>query len=759
MKPDYESLLNQSQYQAVSTSAQHVRIIAGAGSGKTRVLTYRIAFLISEFHIDPSHILAVTFTNKAAETMKTRVGDIVPGAASYLTVCTFHSFCARFLRSEAGHIGYPAGFNIFDEDDVEKLVKNVAADFGYKKGDGIVKTAIHYIDKQKTKGRYPDDIAIGRDSFEQEKECLKIFREYEERKTAMVCLDFDDLILRTIQILEENPNVRARWSSRYTHILVDEYQDTNDVQYKLLKFLCTPMTSITVVGDPDQTIYTWRGANQGIILNFPIEFAPCEDIVLDRNYRSTKNILDKANNLISYNKKRVPKKLYTEGEPGSEVTVKKCETPEDEARYVAGQIIEIAGAKFPVTYSDIAVLYRSSYLTRSLEREFASQGIPYRIYGGLRFYQRKEVKDLLAYFRLLVNDYDDVSLERIINVPKRGIGEASLATLKKEARAIGLPLYSYCKEIHEKEDTELSPRVQAQIIAMVAKMEETKKALKENLEVYASILKKFVTDLHYYEYIAEDQAVDEDRVGNVNALFDDIAHYVSAHPESTFEEYLQNIALYTSQDDLSDGNYVSLMTIHVAKGLEFNNVFIFGMNEGSFPSYRAEMDQGKDGIEEERRLAYVAITRAKKRLFMTCNEGYSFATDSRSKPSQFFAEAGLKFPVERGRFSESGNSYGGYKSKRNSWRTVGFDDDPFFSDGPNYDPFESPKAPEPEEPKSNGIIWVPGDRLNHQKFGDGTVREVVNDTIIVVKFDDGSTRTLMGTHHMLSKLPKEGAQA
>ena len=758
MKTDYASLLNPSQFEAVSTSAQHVRIIAGAGSGKTRVLTYRIAYMIEVMGIDPSHILAVTFTNKAAETMKARVAKIVPQAANFLSVSTFHSFCARFLRVECAAIGYPRGFNIFDEDDVEKLIKDIAVERGHKKGDQIVKQTISYIDHKKTKGLYPEDVTISREAFEGEKECLEMYFIYEERKTAMVCLDFDDLILKTNQILVDNPIIRERWARRFTHILVDEYQDTNDVQYKLLKLLTMPSTSITVVGDPDQTIYTWRGANQQIILNFPIEFAPCQDVVLDQNYRSTKNILDRANELIAHNKKRVPKNLFTAEGEGSEVTPKRFNDANEEARWVVNKIVEIAGAQFPVNYRNIAVLYRSSYITRPFEAEFASQGVPYRIYGGLRFYQRKEVKDVLAYFRLLVNDRDDVSFERIINVPKRDIGQSSVAKIKEEAAGAHLSLYSYCKEIHEHPETEVPTKALTQLMILISKMEETKKQLKENLEVYATILQKFISDINYYEYIAEDESVDEDRVGNVNALFDDITHYVSDHPESTFEEYLQNVSLFSAQDDLADGNYVSLMTIHVAKGLEFDNVFIIGLNEGAFPSFRAETEGGRDGVEEERRLAYVAITRAKKNLFMTCNSGYSFVTDSRTAPSQFFKEAGLKFPSDP--FSRPSYS-SGYSSKPKSrWRTVGFDDDPFFSDGPSFDPFDTPAAPPvKEEPKDNGIAWKVGDRLNHQKFGDGTVVEIISDSIIQVLFDDGQKKALLGSHHMLSKIPGKGASA
>ena len=763
MATDYPSLLNDSQYEAVSTASQYVRIIAGAGSGKTRVLTYRIAYLLEMMGADPRGILAVTFTNKAAQEMKERVAKIIGNSARYLFVSTFHSFCAKFLRVESHHIGYPAGFTIFDEEDVEKLVKNICVAKGYKKSDPIIKESIHYIDAKKTRGQYPEDIASSKGMYADEKERLEIYAKYEEEKRAMLAMDFDDLILLTLLILENFPDVRMKYQRKFQHVLVDEYQDTNDVQYRLLKLLVSPTTNLYVVGDPDQTIYTWRGANQGIILNFPSDFAPCHDIVLARNYRSTKTILDTANRLISHNKKRVPKDLFTQSGLGDPIVAKKFDSAEEEAHFVVEEISRYARKETPVNYRNIAVLYRSSYLTRPFESEFAHTGIPYRIFGGLRFYQRKEVKDVLAYFRLLLNPLDDVAFERIINVPKRGIGDTSVQTIREEASALGLSLCSYCAEIERHPESALSRRVIGALMLLVSKMEFTKNELKENLEAYSEVLRKFITDIGYIPYIVEDQGIDEDRAGNVNALFDDITQYIKENPESTFDEYLQNISLLTSQDDMNDGNYVSLMTVHVAKGLEFDHVFIIGLNEGTFPSYRSQMEKGDDGLEEERRLAYVAITRAKKTLCLTTNSGYSYTTDSRAIPSEFFAEAGISFPKENPFRSNYG---GGYRSRNNGWRTVGFGDrnnnNSFFSDGDAIDPFESHTVVEEPKPEitDNGVKdWQMGDRLHHDKFGDGAVVEIIDASIIVVLFDDGSKKTLLSSHPMIHRIAKKGAQA
>ena len=759
MATDYLSSLNPAQRKAVTTENQHVRIIAGAGSGKTRVLTCRVAYLIEHFGVDPSRILAVTFTNKAAGEMHDRVAYLVPEAAMFLTVSTFHSFCARFLRREAGAIGYPSTFNIFDEDDQEKLVKNIASDKGLKKSDPLVKLALMYIRDQKGKGNYPEDISLSKGGYANEQECLAFYAEYEKKKRAMLSFDFDDLILQTVAILKGNEKIREKWRRRYSHILIDEFQDTNNQQYDLIKLLMTPETNLYVVGDPDQTIYTWRGANQEIILAFPRNFPDFEDIFLNQNYRSTQNILSAANSLIGFNKKRVPKDLFTEQGNGEAVTVKRFNDANEEAKWVIEKIESIAEDG---DYSRIAVLYRSSYLTRPFESEFASHGIPYRIFGGLRFYQRKEVKDVLAYFKLLLNPLDDVSFERIVNVPKRSIGESTVEKIRNHAERAGLSEYQFCQNIEDYDADDLPSRAINQLTVLIAKMEACKKRLAENLEVYGAVLRDFITDLGYYEFITEDQGVDEDRAGNVNALFDDINHFISSHPDSTFEEYLQNVSLLTSQDDMNEGNYVSLMTIHVAKGLEFENVFIIGMNEGSFPSARSQEERGGDGMEEERRLCYVAMTRAKKQLFMTCNSGYSYVTDNHAVPSQFFKEAKLEFPKTLN-YHSYGNPYQSKREKVTWSNSKGgrYSDVSFFSDGDAISPFEEKKKKEtPPTPSGNGIHdWAVGDRCMHDKFGPGTVKELISADILIVLFDSGEKKTMLGTATMMHRIHKKGGEA
>ncbi|MCQ2772428.1 MAG: UvrD-helicase domain-containing protein, partial [Bacilli bacterium] len=416
---DYKSLLNERQYEAVSTSSQYVRIVAGAGSGKTRVLTYRIAYLISEMNVYPNEILAITFTNKAAGEMADRAAKLVDEILGYtprLNISTFHAFCSRFLRIEAGAIGFPTSFTIYDEDDRNKLLKNIGVEMGFKKGDSFIKEASQYIGRNKTKGLYPEDITIKFEKFPNEKKCLEFYRLYEQRKNSMLAMDFDDLMLRTIQILDNFPDIREKWRSRYDHILVDEFQDTNDVQYKLMKLLMRADTCLYVVGDPDQTIYTWRGANQDIMLGLERNHENVETIVLNENYRSTKKILDAANHLIAHNKKRIPKDLFTNAAEGEYIQATSQPKPEDEANWVASKISQISrehrNEKGEPIFNNIVVLYRSSYLTRPFESAFKDRQIPYKIYGGLRFYERMEVKDLLAYFNLMLNPKDNIAFER-----------------------------------------------------------------------------------------------------------------------------------------------------------------------------------------------------------------------------------------------------------------------------------------------------------------------------------------------------------
>ena len=733
----YLNELNERQYDAVTTPSQHVRVVAGAGSGKTKVLTYRIAYLIKEMDVCPWNILSFTFTNKAANEMKKRTINIVPEASGHLIIKTFHSFAAMFLRREISVLGYPSNFTILDEEDTTKLIKDIAADLGFKRTDPVVKKAASYISSKKLEEKYPEDITIKHETFPDEKTCLKIYETYEMQKIKMLALDFDDLLLKTNDILENYPLIREKWQSRIDHILIDEFQDTNNVEYRMISFLRKQSCSLYVVGDPDQTIYTWRGANQDIILSLQKKFPRMETIVLDRNYRSTQNILDAANSLIAYNKMRVPKNLYTENNKGKEVIIKSCGSSREEANYIARtikQLHEVNGRPF----SEFALLYRSSYVTQEFEQAFAQYRIPYRIYGGMKFYQRREIKDLIAYFRIISNPKDDISFERIINVPKRNIGDTTLNRYKSEANEANMSIYEYIRSI-KPEDSEAPKKATITLQNLIYKIDNARNDINDEKEIFTKILEDLIFDIGYREYLLKEEDGD-DRVDNVNALFEDIKHFLKANPEAKFEEYLQNISLISAQDEVdSDGDMVTLMTVHTAKGLEFPTVFIVRLNETVFPNARALTESGYAGLEEERRLCYVAMTRAKRELYLSFSNDYSYVVGGILTPSQFIKQAGLTVPAKQ----QSGG-YGGYTPTPRTVKSI-------FDDGPNFG-FESDVPRKQDFSKaSNGIAWKVGDICVHRRFGRGVIIKVDGGGIVTVDFDTEGVKELMGNHPSLSK--------
>ena len=735
---NYQNNLNENQYNAVTTEAQHVRIIAGAGSGKTRVLTYRIAYLIEKMGVEPWKILAITFTNKVANEMKTRVDKMLPTLSQDLTIRTFHSFAAYFLRHEISVIGFPSSFTILDEEDQTKLVKDIAATMGFKRGDKIVGKASAYIGKQKLLGKYPDEIKIVKPSFEDEKLCLEIYQTYEEEKYKNLSLDFDDLLLQTNFILENYPDIRKKWQERISHILVDEFQDTNDTEYKMINFLKKPSTSLYVVGDPDQTIYTWRGANQNIILDLNKRYVDIITIVLDRNYRSTQVILNAANKLIAHNKLRVTKNLYTNDNGGEPITVNSSPSGRMEADYVAREIVKLK--KYGgYQYADIALLYRSNYITMDFEAALTRYQIPYKIFGGTKFYQRREIKDVLAYFHLIVNTKDDISFSRILNVPKRGFGEASENLLKAEAANMNKSLYEYVKEVDPK-DSEIKKSLLNSLKNMVTLIDIARDEIKKNEEVFSKILEDMIWSVGYQEYILKEDDGDE-RLENVKALFEDIRHYLKNNPSSTFDEYLQNIALLSAQDEIVDGDHVTLMTVHTAKGLEYPVIFVLRLNQGVFPNQRAMMEGGYLAMEEERRLAYVAMTRAKKKLYLTLAADYSYVIQGSLVPSQFLKESGNEVMVTRETMFHSG------PRAQVRPKVYHFDD----GDSLSFDDEPKKNVPVFDDLRNDVDEWHVGDIVIHKKLGRGVVIALEGDDIIKVNFEEHGEKSILGTHPSVSK--------
>ena len=734
---NYQNDLNDNQYNAVTTEAQHVRVIAGAGSGKTRVLTYRISYLISEMGVLPWKILAITFTNKVANEMKTRVDRMLPELSQDLTIRTFHSFAAYFLRHEISVIGFPASFTILDEEDQTKLVKDIAATMGFKRGDKIVGKALAYIGKQKLLGRYPDEIKIVKPAFEDEKLCLEIYQNYEEEKYKNYSLDFDDLLLQTNFILENHPDIRMKWQQRIDHILIDEFQDTNDIEYKMVNFLKKPAASLYVVGDPDQTIYTWRGANQNIILDLNKRYVDMITIVLDRNYRSTQAILTAANKLIAHNKLRVTKNLYTNQSGGDPIVVNSAPSGRLEADYVAREIAKLKRFE-GYNYRDIALLYRSNYITMDFEAALTRYQIPYKIFGGTKFYQRREIKDVLAYFHLIVNVKDDISFSRILNVPKRGFGETSENLLKQEAANRNLSMYEYAKNVDPRE-SEIKASLLNSLKSMVTLIDIAREDIKKNEEVFSKILEDMIWSLGYQEYLRKEDDGDE-RIENVKALFEDIRHYLKNNPSSTFDEYLQNIALLSAQDEIIDGDYVTLMTVHTAKGLEYPVIFVLRFNQGVFPNQRAMAEGGYLAMEEERRLAYVAMTRAKKKLYLTLAADYSYVIQGSLVPSQFLKESGNETSSTRPTMFSSG--------PKQPQRPKVY----HFDDGDNLS-FEdqTPVKQDFDDVRNDVEEWCVGDIVIHKKLGRGVVIELEGDDIIKVDFEEHGEKSILGSHPSVSK--------
>ncbi len=731
--------LNEKQYEAVIDSSKYLRIIAGAGSGKTRVLTYRISYLIENDICLPYEILAITFTNKVAKEMKERAIKLLDNKVENrdLNIYTFHGFCSRFLRSEINVLGISNNFIIIDDEDQKNILKTIAVELGYKKSDDIVKESLNFIGYQKMKGNLPSDVILS--NKPKEKDYLKFFEEYEKKKNSMISLDFDDLLIYTIKILKNYEDIRAKYIRRYKHILIDEFQDTNNVQYEIVKLLTGMNTSLYVVGDPDQTIYTWRGADQKIILDIEDDYYPMKTIILNENYRSTSKILNPANKLIGYNKERVKKDLFTSRKDGNDVTLKSFGTSDAEGVFVANKILELKTMNKDFKYSDVAVLYRSSYLSLPIENALVRRAIPYKVYGGLKFYSRKEVKDALAYFKIMINQKDDVSFERIINVPRRKIGDVSIANLKNEAHLANLSMIEYIKEIHL-HNTALKSNVINSLTELLSKVDETKDKLIANYEAYSEVLWTFLEEINYIEYLEEDEDDGGDRVDNVTALIDDIRSYLKENPESSFIDYLNNVSLLSGQDDIDSTNSISLMTVHTAKGLEFKYVFLIGLAQGVFPNQRA-IEERSNGLEEERRLCYVAFTRAKDELFVTYNMSYNYSTGMPNSASQFIKESEIKG-------KEIGNSYVGndrlYKFNYNSV---------FESKVSKQENKINKSSNTINISNNNNITWFVGDIAIHKMFGEGKVIDV-KDGIITVDFKDFGKKKLLGNHPTLSK--KEG---
>lgn len=690
--------LNEKQIEAVETTEGHVRVVAGAGSGKTRVLAHRYAFLVNELGIDPGNILCMTFTNKAAQEMKRRISKLVHRGNVNDFVCTIHGFCVKFLREEIFRIGYPKNFIISDEEDSKMLAKQVMEEFNIGIDKTNVTNLLNSIQKFKSINidYYIDNIILSNSKISiNDKENAEIMR-YIQLQQKNYLLDFNDIIFFTIYIMSHYEDALSSWQQKMNYIMVDEVQDCSNNDWEIINYLEGYYGNLFIVGDPDQCIYEWRGAIPDSFINFKTD----ADIILNQNYRSTPNILDVANSIIEHNQNRIPKDLFTKSPKGKIVLHYHSKSEIEEAEWVAKQIEFIAKNGFD--YNSFAILYRASYISRNIEQALMHKQIKYVIWGGIRFFERREIKDILAYFRLIANKRDDIAFQRIINTPSRKFGKVSLAKLQEMAEAENATLYdTLCKykRFFDKPS----------IINFIRIIDEFTEKSK-----YTRVSDLF--DLVFKETGLEEMyrtEGDNERLENISELKHSIIEYERMNAEEediNLNTYLQDIALYTNADYKNDGDTVKLMTIHQSKGLEFPFVFVCGLSEGIFPSHRTIRERRKRGEEEERRLMYVAVTRAEKGLFLTESEGYNSATRSDKYPSRFLRE------IKDGLVEIEGDLT---KEQLNTL-------------------FDGTKNLIDElEIEINQPSYQIGDKVAHKYFGIGEILDIISETSLKIRFKNG----------------------
>ena len=621
-------------------------VIAGAGSGKTRVLTYKIAYLMTQ-GVDPFNILALTFTNKAAREMKERIANIVGDEAKNLWMGTFHSVFARILRIEAHKIGYTSNFTIYDSDDSQKLVARIIKELNLDKEQYKYKIIFSRISSMKNNfisaDQYiNDEEMLLSDKISNRPKFHQIYKQYVDRCFKAGAMDFDDLLLKTNELLNSYPDTLSKYQNIFRYILVDEYQDTNHSQYLIVRSLSDKFQNICVVGDDAQSIYSFRGANINNILNFQKDFPDSKIFRLEQNYRSTKNIVNAANSIIKYNQKRLKKNVWTNNESGEKISVNKLLTDGEEGRFVASSIFENK-MQSQMKNSDFAILYRTNAQSRSFEDALRKKNIPYRVYGGLSFYQRKEIKDVLAYLRLLINNDDEQAFKRIINFPARGIGLTTLNKIAIEAKNKSVSDYTFLKN-YSKSSSILNNSTKNKLLEFVVMIESIKAKLK-SLDVF-EITKEVLKQSGLYNLYKNDESMEGvNRIQNIEELLNGIKDFVENNDKNqvSVSTFLQDVALATEQDNESnDNNKVALMTIHLAKGLEFPFVYIVGLEENLFPS--AMNLNSRTDLEEERRLFYVALTRAEKKIYLSyVLSRYRWGKPVDSEKSRFIDEINDEF--------------------------------------------------------------------------------------------------------------------
>lgn len=744
--------LNKPQKEAVFHTEGPLLILAGAGSGKTRVLTHRIAYLIEEKGVNPWNILAITFTNKAAEEMRQRVDSLVGIGAESIWVSTFHSMCVRILRRYIDRLGYDNRFTIYDTDDQKTLMKEVCRKTDIDTKRFKERMLLSVISSAKNEMILPEEFELNAGGDFVQLKIAKVYKEYEAQMRANNALDFDDLLVKTVQLLETQPDVRENYQERFRYIMVDEYQDTNTVQFRLVSLLAGKYRNLCVVGDDDQSIYKFCGANIRNILDFEKEFSDAKVIKLEQNYRSVGNVLEVANSVIRNNKGRKEKTLWTDNEKGEKIRLRQFDTAYDEAQFIAEDIKDETAQG--ANYSDHAVLYRTNAQSRLLEEKFVAMNIPYKIVGGINFYSQREIKDVLSYLKTIDNGKDDLAVRRIINVPKRGIGLTTINRIQESAAARGIGFYDALSA------PDLIPGIgrSASKLDSFAALIEYFKGRSEESGV-TDLLTEVIEKTGYTESLeADDPEELEARVQNIDELVSKAAVYEESCSDRgerpTLSGFLEEVALVADIDSVAeDRDYVILMTLHSAKGLEFPHVYLAGMEDGLFPSYMSISGDDPEELEEERRLCYVGVTRAEEKLTLTCarmrlvrgeRQYNSMSRFIKEMPSALIdtgkREGGFSQNVSLGEKRTYSSEVSGYKRSA-------------YAQKPAFAAIQ--KGSGLMAKKSEGLSYGVGDRVRHVKFGDGTVTEIKEggrDYEVTVQFDTAGVRKMFALFAKLIKI-------
>lgn len=740
--------LNEQQREAVFYTEGPLLILAGAGSGKTRVLTHRTAYLIEEKKVNPYHIMAITFTNKAAGEMRERIDKLVGYGSESIWVSTFHSTCVRILRRHIDRIGYDTNFTIYDSDDSKSLMKDICKRLNIDTKIYKERSLLSAISSAKDELITPTEFALratAASDYAKRKQA-EVYREYQEALHKNNALDFDDLIVKTVELFQTDPEVLDYYQERFRYIMVDEYQDTNTAQFQLIRLLAGKYKNLCVVGDDDQSIYKFRGANIYNILNFEKHFSDAKTIKLEQNYRSTQNILDAANNVIANNVGRKAKALWTANDAGDKVEFEQFDNAYEEADYIASDIAS-GVREGSYHYGDYAVLYRTNAQSRLFEERFIVSNIPYKIVGGVNFYARKEVKDLLAYLKTIDNAKDDLAVRRIINVPKRGIGATTLNRVSDYAASYDIGFYDALKQAYEIPSIGKSAAKIKPFVTFI----QTMRSKLPYIDISELMREIIETTGYVKELEAEGTEEATARIENIDELLSKVVAYESAEENPTLSGFLEEVALVADIDSLEEGSdYVVLMTLHSAKGLEFPKVYLAGMEDGLFPSYMSiTSDHSSEELEEERRLAYVGITRAMRELAITCARQRMIRGETQyNKVSRFVKEIPselLNGEIKKPAFLTRGedDNVSAFRPKRTTMRQQ-----------PSGQSMQA-RAFSGANTVKGSLSYAAGDRVSHIKFGEGTVKAIVEggrDFEVTVDFDTAGVKKMFASFAKLKKL-------